>query len=109
MHKFELRPMILAAASCHRAETIDTLLAEISRHGDNLTKNEGRGNGRVSTEPGEMRFLAIKNLYPIVLLNITYVVRRFDARDERSIHGCSAHYGGSWLLSRQGNFLGNPR
>jgi hypothetical protein len=64
MHKFELRPMILAAASCHRAETIDTLLAEISRHGDNLTKNEGRGNGRVSTEPGEMRFLAIKNLYP---------------------------------------------
>jgi glyoxylase-like metal-dependent hydrolase (beta-lactamase superfamily II) len=45
----------------------------------------------------------------IVLLNITYADRRFDVRDERSIHGCSAHYGGSWLLSRQGNLLGNPR
>ena len=31
----------------------------------------------------------------IVLLNITYAVRRFDVRDERSIHGCSAHYDSS--------------
>src|SRR6266853_177721 len=64
MHKCELRPMILAAASCHRAETIDKLLAKISRHRDNLNGNEGRRNSRVSTESGEMRFFTIKRLQP---------------------------------------------
>jgi hypothetical protein len=45
----------------------------------------------------------------IVLFNITYVVRRFDARDERSIHACSAHYGRAWFFSREGNLFGNRR
>jgi hypothetical protein len=31
---------------------------------NNITKNEGRSRGRVSTESGETRFLALKRLQP---------------------------------------------
>jgi len=58
---------------------------------------------------GDSKKMLEKACIQIVPLNITYADRRFDVRDERSIHGCSAHYGGSWLLSRQGNPLGSTR
>jgi hypothetical protein len=45
----------------------------------------------------------------IVLLNITYAIWRFDARDQRSIHSCSAHYGSAWFFSREGNLFDHPR
>src|ERR1700675_1447662 len=66
--------------------------------------------GHLTSWVSEPRLLPVKKTcIQIVLFNITYAVRRFDARDERSIHGGSPYHGGSWLFSRQGIPFGNSR
>src|SRR5262249_39743826 len=55
-----------------------------------------------------LHFLSIKKpCIQIVQINITYCVRRSDARDERSVYGCSPHHGLTRSFSRQGNLFGS--